>query len=423
MDRRKISILLALTLIFTGTVGTRYSHASENITVLNEVLETVPVDGEFQSDDDRNDAEDEAEIRDGVVSETLRTTPVNEDKATGNDSSDSRPEGVVQKVLKTSPVDENGNEAKGTETVDIIGSSSTPDPSELGLYAKDVVNMVMPVVPDDTYDFVMDTEDLLSRYSLYKDSYEKSSLYFTNTSGEKLHTGISDVAMAKNKSSIPVLLYVTLQVENENGWPVKYTDMDSVEADTEKNISFALVPVSVNEADSEAIDEETTDFEEQGDGYLIKDDHKIYTDRMISIDETGKAEMVLYLDGTPDNFDLINDKYMAKEDAVWSSLGFAVTGACNTRADWSDVDERSDIGETLSIHISYRMDLLNEEQLEMLNDGLKPDPDTGVILFDIGKDADDDGEENVDEDNSDIKDEDVLKEEITEDKEELTDEL
>ena len=144
---------------------------------------------------------------------------------------------------------------------------------------------------------------------------------------------------------------------------------------------------------------------------------------MISIDETGKAEMVLYLDGTPDNFDLINDKYMAKEDAVWSSLGFAVTGACNTRADWSDVDERSDIGETLSIHISYRMDLLNEEQLEMLNDGLKPDPDTGVILFDIGKDADDDGEENVDEDNSDIKDEDVLKEEITEDKEELTDEL
>ena len=59
----------------------------------------------------------------------------------------------------------------------------------------------------------------------------------------------------------------------------------------------------------------------------------------------------------------------------------------------------------------------------MLNDGLKPDPDTGVILFDIGKDADDDGEENVDEDNSDIKDEDVLKEEITEDKEELTDEL
>lgn len=422
MDRRKISVLLALTMIFTGSAGARYSYASDSNAIISEVLETVPVEDESYPDDDRDDAQDE-EGKNDIVSETLRTTPVNEDKATENDRSDSRPEGVVQKVLKTSPVDENGNEAKGTETVDIIGSSSTPDPSELGLYAKDVVNMVMPVVPDDTYDFVMDTEDLLSRYSLYKDSYEKSSLYFTNTSGEKLHTGISDVAMAKNKSSIPVLLYVTLQVENENGWPVKYTDMDSVEADTEKNISFALVPVSVNEADSEAIDEETADFEEQGDGYLIKDDHKIYTDRMISIDETGKAEMVLYLDGTPDNFDLINDKYMAKEDAVWSSLGFAVTGACNTRADWSDVDERSDIGETLSIHISYRMDLLNEEQLEMLNDGLKPDPDTGIILFDIGKDADDDGEENVDEDNSDIKDEDVLKEEITEDKEELTDEL
>ena len=423
MDRRKISVLLALTMIFTGSAGARYSYASEGITIINEVLETEPVEDESYSDKDRDDAQDEGEGRNGIVSETYRTTPAGEDTASKDDGSDDRPEGVVQKVLRTSPVDENGNEAQGTETVDITGSSSMPDSSELGLYAKDVVNMVMPVVPEDTYDFVMDTEDLLSRYSLYKDSYEKSSMYFTNTSGEKLHTGISDVAMAKNKSSIPVLLYVTLQVENENGWPVKYTDMDSVEADTEKNISFALVPVSVNEADSEAIDEETTGFEEQGDGYLIKGDHKIYTDRMISIDETGKAEMVLYLDGTPDNFDLINDKYMAKEDAVWSSLGFAVTGACNTRADWSDVDERYDIGETLSIHISYRMDLLNEEQLEMLNDGLKPDPDTGVILFDIGKDADDDGEENVDEDNSDIKDEDVLKEEITEDKEELTDEL
>ena len=409
MDRKKISILLALTLLLTGTIGTRSGLASERPGVISEVLETVPADNESLTDSD--EAEDSAESGDRVISETFRTTPATDGGSDETDDSGSRPDGVVQMVVRTTPVDENGNEAAGTETYEVTGRSSTPDESELGLYAADVVNMVMPVVQDETYDFVMDSQDLLSRYSVYKDSYEKSSLYFTNSTGPKAHTGISDVAMAKNKSSVPVLLYVTLQVENEYGWPVKYTDMDSVESDNDMNVSFALIPVSADADDG--ISGKTGENE----------DYKVFEDRKISIDDTGKAEMILYLPGTPDNFDLINDKYMAKEDAVWSSLGFAVTGACNTRADWSDVDERSDIGETLSIHISYRMDLLNEEQLEMLNDGLKPDPDTGVILFDIGKDADDDGEENVDEDNSDIKDEDVLKEEITEDKEELTDEL
>ena len=256
----------------------------------------------------------------------------------------------------------------------------------------------MPVRPEDAYDFVMDSDDLLSRFSVYKDSYEKASLYFTNTTGEKAHTCISDVAMAKNKSSVPVLLYVTQQVENEYGWAVNYTDMDSVESDTGKNISFALIPVSANSVipgdDTEDIkveDQEGADGQEAESA--LSEDYKIFKDRMISIDETGKAEMILYLPGTPDNFDLINDKYMAKEDAVWSSLGFAVTGACNTKADWSEMDERSNAGETLGIHISYRMDLLSEEQEEMISNGLVADPETGVIVF---------GEEvNTDENNED----------------------
>lgn len=343
MNRRKISILLVLSLILTGSIGVCDSYASEDINVINEVLETTPVT-DYEVDD--------------------------------TDVSNERPEGVVQQVFKTTPVDENGNEAKGTQTQEITGSSSMPDPSELGLYARDVVNMVMPVIPEETYDFVMDSQDLLSRYSVYKDSYEKASLYFTNTTGEKTHTGISDVAMAKNKSSIPVLLYVTLQVENENEWPLKYTDMDSVEADNEMNLSFALIPVASDPTGKKTLSEDSVQDE------AADDDIIIYKDRMISIDETGKAEMILYLPGTPDNFDMIGDKYMAKEDAVWSSLGFAVTGACNTKADWSPIDERSNSGERIKMRISYRMDLLTEEQEEMIENGLKPDPKTGVIVFD-----------------------------------------
>ncbi len=385
MSRRKISILLAFSLILTGATGVR-SYASEDLGIEEALYETVPV-GTLA---DEEAGPDTGSGREDISSGTYKTTPAD------SEETDDRPDGVVQTVFKTTPVDENGNDATGTEVQDVVGSSSTPDPSELGLYARDIVNMVLPVIPEDTYDFVMDSQDLLSRYSLYKDSYEKASLYFTNSTGEKSHTCISDVAMAKNKSSVPVLLYVTLQVENENVWPIRYTDMESVEADTQKNISFALVPVSANSVNT--VDAALASEEESGmDEPAAEEEYALCTDRMISIDETGKAEMILYLPGTPDNFDLIGDRYMAKEDAVWSSLGFAVTGACNTKADWSEVDDRSDKGEKIRIHISYRMDLINEEQEELISGGLTPDPETGVISFDSTDDEDADNEDNRDD--------------------------
>ena len=57
--------------------------------------------------------------------------------------------------------------------------------------------------------------------------------------------------------------------------------------------------------------------------------------------------MILFFSGSQDNFDQIGDKYVAKEDAVWTSLGFAVAGKCNTKGDWQDIDERSREGETI----------------------------------------------------------------------------
>ena len=367
MDRRKISILLTVSLILSGMTGLRASYASERLDIISETYETVSV-------------EDDGSQREGVVSETFKTTPASdEDEDAGSGSE------VVRMLLQTTPVDENGNPAEGTETMEISGESSMPDMSEMGIYAKDVVNMVLPVIPEKTYDFVMDPHDLLSRYSIYKENYEKASIYFTNSTGEKTHTCISDVAMAKNKSSVPVLLYVTLQVENEYGWPVNYTDMDAVEEDNQSNISFALIPVSANEADGEPV---------------------LLEEGQISVDETGKAEMVLYLPGTPDNFDVVEDKYMAREDAVWSSLGFAVKGKCNPNADWSVVDERSGAGEKLKIHISYRMDILSDEQKQMLEDGSVPEPVMGVVDFN----ADNDGDDREDAADNDTQTEDVEKE-------------
>lgn len=412
MGRKNIGVLLIISMVLSGLPLTHVSYAAERDDLLIETFETEPVSEGEQED---------ATVRSDVVSETYMTTPVSEGE--GDEDSD-RPEGVVSMTLKTTAVDEEDEKDNSTEEQNVTGSSSMPDPSELGMYDEDVINMVMPVIPDETYNFIMDSDDLLSRFSLYKETYKKSSLYFTNSGDRVSHSGVSDVAMAKNKSSVPVLLYVTLQVENEFGWPVRYTDMDSVEEDEEKNISFALIPVSANgiegvDADVAEAEEDTEQAEEEsepvsGDALIDDEDGESlveadgsdteesteseevaeaeevneqqdgfkFFNKKISIDETGKAEMILYLDGTKDNFDMIGDKYMAREDAVWSSLGFAVTGACNTKADWSEIDDRSDAGENIKIHISYHMDTLSEEQQAQIDEGLRPDPDTGVIVFD-----------------------------------------
>lgn len=369
MGRKRIGILLVTSMIVTGVPWASVSYAAERDDILSETYDTVIVE-------DQTPAEDNT-VREGVVSETVMTTPVTEEES----GDAQRPDGVTSMTLKTtaeSKEDENGDEgSEGTETMDVTGRSSMPDPSELGLYAEDIVNMVMPVVTDETYDFVMDSGDLLSRFSDNRDDYEKASLYFYNTTGEKSHTNTSDVAMAKNKSSVPVLLYVTFQVENEYGWDVNFTDMDSVEADEGKNISFAIIPVSSNN-----IKEENEDSEETGEP---DDGYRFFKDKMINIDENGKAEMILYLPGTPDNFDVVEGMYMAKDDAVWSSMGFAVTGACNTKADWSEFNDRVAQGESIGIHISYRMDTLTEEQKAWIEEGHGPDEETGVVMFDISE--------------------------------------
>ena len=243
MRKRYISILLTAALLM-GPVGRVESYASQVSEttlpegVVSEVYETVPVPSEdsqpeepVQETEASVPAQEEKELPEGVIQQVIRTEPVEQVREL--------PEGVVQEVYETVPVEDTAPSAEA------LGQSSMPDEAELDIHAEDVVSMVMPVIPEGTYDFTLDPQDLLSRYSIYKEDYEQSSIYFNNSAGEKPHTGMSDAAMAKNKSSVPVLLYVSLEVVNENGWDVTYTDMESVEGDDTNNLAFSLIPVSL----------------------------------------------------------------------------------------------------------------------------------------------------------------------------------
>ncbi len=417
MRKRFLSVIMVSALILSSPFGYTRSYASEALDdalpadVISEVYETTPVASEVQIPDGviqevyetvpaepaesapadspetvpaessepassepapAEQTEQTDTVPEGVIQEVYETVPVVTVEAGASEpveaapapQENSAPEGIIQQVMETTPVDqENGSDTEQSEeenSEEATGESSMPEESELNIHPEDVISMVMPVIAEGMYDFTMDPSDLLSRYSIYKEDYEKSSIYFTNAEGEKLHTGASDAAIAKNKSSVPVLLYVTLEIENEYGWPVKYKAVDRVLGDDSCNIGFSLVPVSV--------DDETGE----------KTFHK---DRQISTDESGRAEMVLLIPGTSDNFDQIGDMYVAREDAVWSSIGFSVAGACNTEADWSEIDDRSADGESIKIHVTYRMDSLTEEQMQEIEDGLEADPETGVIHF------------------------------------------
>ena len=347
-----IAVMLSIVMAVTG--GARLSYAQDSIINQGDNESSIAEQTEFDDTDREINKSDV--FPEGVVQETYETVPV-EDK-----TETVLPEGVIQRLFQTVPVGEGGetNTQTTEQSAETEGTSSFPDPDELEIYAEDVVSMVMPVISEDMYNFTLDPQNLLSRYSVNKERYEESSLYFSNSQGEKWYSGISDPAIAKNKSSVPVLLHVSVQLENEAGWSVSYTGMEEVNEGTDTKLSLALVPVGVNPENEEPV---------------------LHKEQRIDINEDGFAEMDLYLSGTPENFDQVGDKYVAKEDANWTELGFAIMGACNTNADWSEMNERSALGEQIKVRVSYRMDVLTDEQNKQMEQGITPDLETGVILF------------------------------------------
>ncbi len=241
-----------------------------------------------------------------------------------------------------------------------IGVSSTPSDEELILpvRAADVVSMVLPVIPDGMFDYTLDPLGLLYEYGVEKEKYDGSSLYFKGN-GDVLYTDTSAPAIAKNKSSVPILMYVSIQVENPYGWDMDYKNINDVAADEKPAVGFSLIPVT-----------------------LSGDTPVYHKDKEVSIDENGHAEFILYLPGDESNFDEIGGNLVEKADASWFSAGFAVRGACGENGDWTDIYEKSANGENITLHISYRMATLTESQTNAMESGLYSlDGETCVIGF------------------------------------------
>ena len=95
----------------------------------------------------------------------------------------------------------------------------------------------------------------------------------------------------------------------------------------------------------------------------------------VSIDENGKAELQMLIPANMDNFEKYGDGYILKEDADFTSYGWVVDSACNTKGDWSDIIKKGNSGENLNIHITYQMRALTDEeaaQIETVVDSVSP---------------------------------------------------
>ncbi len=303
---------------------------------------------------------------------------------TEDDSSDS------SYIIEGSSISSDGSAVSldGSEITsgNATGSGNIISLPEDHMIPDDVVSVVLPVTTNETYDFIMDPIGLINLYYNGSRNIEDDypSLYFPNS--EKKNSTTSNVATFINKSSVPVLLNVNLSVTYADDNPVTYTDRTSVEIDNNNNISFSIIPSELGSADKNATQAENK---------------ALVNDQAIDIGTDGTASATFYLASDENNFNKIlsngsedapadsvdalknNLKYILLESdtATWSTAGFAITGSCNRKADWFEFAKLSNQGSSLSIHVSYNMTKLTEEQSAAIANGVTPDPTTGLIKF------------------------------------------
>lgn len=427
MNKRTVGKIVVTSLLITSIWGINsYAYEGE---LYVDTLETVPAGSEdvlLDKETPGNNEDNGMIIYDAVE-------PVEYVNGTAYTNSDGTPQ-------KGADSDDQVPEGTATELQEVTGASSLAGEGEVNIYSGNIIDMVLPVIPEKAYDFVMDPQDILSRYSNSKGDYSKSSIYFTSHTGGVLHRSTSDAALAINRSTVPVLLSVTLEVDNPYDWPVRFTDKSSVENDDEMNVTFELVPVSFHksqdgwddimlaegsESDSVSASETGSDSISDSDtasgsdntaSDVIKDDivegnasddgskenglngantdgttlsdnaeaqdpedlaspfgNKDITElegHRVSIDENGRAELQMFIPADINNFEKYGDGYILKEDADFTSYGWVVDGACNTKADWSNIIKKGKSKENINVHITYQMRALTEEEAAGMGDAV-----------------------------------------------------
>ena len=289
-------------------------------------------------EDDVTDADDESGDEDEDDFEGEEADPLDED----------HPSGIL--MIDPDPVDvssaEGGADGSGTVRITTIKKP------------KNVVSMVVPILDNINYNFVMDPEGLLSLNPENTIIGGESTLYFRSNESDSTYSIFAEVATAINKSTVPVSLEVELEVRGaaENG--INITDLNGVHSAETPSMCLAILPTEVG----------TVKEGESADGLSI------LKSGMAMTDTSGYAYKEIILPGSVDNFELVTltteerdvyvQEYRPLEDANWSAAGFTLYGACSRETDWEDVVKNLQNGGNISFSITYRMTPMIEEEDE-----------------------------------------------------------
>lgn len=264
------------------------------------------------------------------------------------------------------------------------GSAATGDSFLEGVTPDDVFTVVLPTVTANTYDFVLDPDQLLSQADADKTKYTAGdNVYFHNTANSTdKYTDLSDGAVAVNAGMTDVILTVDVEVTNTSECAVEFSDTDVMTGDS-LGLYMAVIPADKGTVTDTNLTAGTVAVGNASGSAVV-------------VDKDGTASVSFLLEGQADNYELtqgspdtVGHKYNYTKKASpakdWNTAGFYLTATCNDEADWSEFNKKSHAAsnaENLSVSVVWTMTNLTDEQAAQIEDGtVTPDATSGVVEF------------------------------------------
>ena len=292
---------------------------------------------------------------------------------------------------------------------DSVASSSSSGEGYLeGVAPTDLYDVVLPYVADGTYKPTLDPTQLLSKYDESGATFTSgASMYFDtgakNASDKAVYADTSAVATVVNKGTTPVILTVDASVKNATGNALKFVSSGAVTADNNPNVAMSIVPAGKGTVSGSSITGDAITGSVAS-GYALTVTGQavvttgtaasVVTGQAVDFSTDAAAQAVFFIDGSTDNFDIKQESvstdeiasghkysYIAKDDAVWDTVGFAISGQCNTNstADWSQVSLKENVIKVDVVYTISKMDDTQKTQLYGDDDTLAGSESTATV--------------------------------------------
>ncbi len=186
------------------------------------------------------------------------------------------------------------------------------------------------------------------------------------------------MATVINKGTTPVILTVTASAKNATGSALKFVSGSAVASGTAANVAMSIVPAKAGTVSNSSLTADAvTNKALTATGQSIVTTGvaaQVVTDDAVDFGTDAKATATFFVNGTTANFDIKQTtvttdeaisghvyKYEAADGAVWDTVGFAISGKCNTNpdADWNDVTVTANV---ITVDVVYTLTKMTDTQ-------------------------------------------------------------